>query len=365
MRPFRFRPPPIRLIASMAAFGSIAAAACGESRASLPVTVLAAGSDTLHVPGAEVTQAGWLGGHRWAVILPQNSALDVVDFAAKAVVPLAAAAPKELQHPATLFSAGDTLLVNDWGLRRTTVWAPDGKLLRAIPASDVTAGALPRAIDAAGRLYYEIAPPARADGSGNRDSAAIVRVAPGASRTDTVTRLGPLDLAEVQSDAGSRFERRVFSGEDRWGVLADGSVWVARVYPNRVDWIGPDGKVTRGAQLPDRILEVTRTDRELFVRRFPAELRSTVEQLPFAAVKPPFENAFAGPGATVWLEKSQAVTDSARGYQVVGRDGKPVREVRVHGYWSRILAASDGAALVSDPDSTGYRLSESALPAAR
>ena len=85
-------------------------------------------------------------------------------------------------------------------------------------------------------------------------------------------------------------------------MLPDGSVWVARVYQNRVDWIGPDGKTTRGAQLPDRILEVTRTDRELFVRRFPAELRTTVEQLPFAPVKPPFETAFAGPGGTVWLE---------------------------------------------------------------
>lgn len=339
------------------------AAACGGSHAALPVSVLAPGRDTLHVLGAEVTQAGWLGGQRWAVILPQTSALNIVDFATKTVVPLAAAAPKELQHPATIFTLGDTLFVNDWGLRRTTVWGPGGRLVRAIPAPDATAGALPRGADAQGRFYYEIAPVARPDGSGNRDSAAIVRVAPGAMRTDTIGRLGPLDLAEVQSDAGSRFERRVFSGEDRWGVLPDGSVWVARVYHNRVDWIAPDGKTTQGAQLPDRILEVTRTDRELFVRRFPAELRTTVEQLPFAPVKPPFEYAFTGPGGTVWLEKSQAVNDSVRAYHVVGRDGKPVREIRVRGYWSRGLAANASTVLVSDPDSSGFKLSESALPA--
>ena len=349
MRPFRLLP-------------LLFAAACGESHTTLPVTVLTPGRDTLHVLGADVTQAGWLGGQRWAAILPQTSALNVVDFATKTVVPLAAAAPKELQHPATIFTLGDTLFVNDWGLRRTTVWDPSGRMVRAIPAPDATAGALPRGADSRGRLYYEIAPVARPDGSGNRDSAAVVRMTPGSTRTDTITRLGPLDLAVVQSDAGSRFERRVFSGEDRWGVLPDGSVWVARVYQNRVDWIGPDGKTTRGTQLPDRILEVTRTDRELFVRRFPAELRTTVEQLPFAPVKPPFETAFAGPGGTVWLEKSQAVNDSARAYHVVGRDGRPVREIRVRGYWSRILAASPTAALVSDPDSSGYRLSESALP---
>lgn len=349
MRPFRLLP-------------LLCAAACGGSHTALPVTVLTSGRDTLHVLGADVTQAGWLGGQRWAAILPQTSALNVVDFATKTVVPLAAAAPKELQHPATVFTLGDTLFVNDWGRRRTTVWDPSGRLVRAIPAPDATAGALPRGADSRGRLYYEIAPVARPDGSGNRDSAAVVRMTPGSTRTDTITRLGPLDLAVVQSDAGSRFERRVFSGEDRWGVLPDGSVWVARVYQNRVDWIGPDGKTTRGTQLPDRILEVTRTDRELFVRRFPAELRTTVEQLPFAPVKPPFETAFAGPGGTVWLEKSQAVNDSVRAYHVVGRDGRPVREIRVRGYWSRILAASPTAALVSDPDSSGYRLSESGLP---
>jgi hypothetical protein len=188
-------------------------------------------------------------------------------------------------------------------------------------------------------------------------------VTPGASRTDTIGRLSPLDLAQIESDAGRRFERRVFSGEDAWGVLPDGSVWIARVYQNRVDWIGPDGKVTHGASLPDRILEVTRTDRELFTRRFPPDLRSTVEQLPFAAVKPPFETAWTGPGETVWLEKSQAVTDSARSYHVVGRDGHPLREVRVRGYWARILGANESSALVADPDSTGYRLSESPIPA--
>jgi hypothetical protein len=340
-----------------------AAAGCGGSAPGLPVTLISPGTETLHIQAADASQAAWLGGRRWAVISPQSSAVDLVDFATKTVVPLAGAAPQELQHPATIFTLGDTLFVDDWGLRRTTAWGPDGRLARSIPAPAATGGALPRAEDSAGRLYYEIAPPARPDGSGNRDSSAIVRMTPGATRTDTIGRLSPLDLAQVQSDAGSRFERRVFSGQDAWGVLADGAVWIARVYQNRVDWIGPDGKATRGAALPDRILEVTRTDRELFTRRFPPDLRSTVEQLPFAIVKPPFETAWTGPGETVWLEKSQSVTDSSRSYHVVGRDGHPIREVRVRGFWARILGATSSVALVADPDSTGYRLSESPLPA--
>jgi hypothetical protein len=47
----------------------------------------------------------------------------------------------------------------------------------------------------------------------------------------------------------------------------------------------------------------------------------------------------------------------------VGRDGHPIREVRVRGFWARILGATSSVALVADPDSTGYRLSESPLPA--
>ncbi len=338
-------------------------AGCDGARHAMPVVTLAPGRDTLHIQSSDATQALPLGGERWAVVSPPNSAVAIVDFASHTVVPLAAAAPKELQHPSTIFTLADTLFVNDWGLRRTTAWGPDGRLLRAVPAPDLTGGALPLAADGRGRLYYEIAPPAKQDGSGNRDSAAVVRVAPGATRGDTIARLGPLDLAEVTSDAGHRFERRVFSGQDAWGVLPDGSVWIARVYHNRVDWIGTDGRVKRGLQLPDRILEVTRNDRELFIQRFPPELRSTAEQLPFAAVKPPFERAFMAPGPLVWLQKSEAVTDSGPHYHIVNRAGQPAREIHIRGFWSRILGATDESALLAEPDSTGYKLTQAPLPA--
>ena len=75
----------------------------------------------------------------------------------------------------------------------------------------------------------------------------------------------------------------------------------------------------RGDTLPDRVLEVTQYDRELFYRRFPPELRATAELLPFAAVKPPFEAGIHQPAGTVWLEKSRAPADSARRYHVVNR----------------------------------------------
>src|SRR5438093_147995 len=127
--------------------------------------------------------------------------------------------------------------------------------------------------DTVASSYSEVSPRPGAEGQGNRDSAAVVRTGAGLEHPDTLTRLAPLDIAEVESDAGRRFERRIFSGADCWGVLPDGSLWVARVYVNRVDWRDPKGGWTRGEPLPDRVLEVTRYDRDLLLRRFPPELR--------------------------------------------------------------------------------------------
>ena len=185
-----------------------------------------------------------------------------------------------LENPFSVFRATDTLYVAEPFKRRLTLWALDGTFLRNDPASDLVRGALPRARDGEGHFYTELRPSAGPDGSGNRDSAVVVEL--DGNKVDTVAKLAPIDLAKVASPTGERFERRVFSGVDRWGVYPDGTVWLARVYHNRVDFRLPNGKTEKGQPLPDRVLEVTRADRELFVRKFPEELRGTAEQLPFA-----------------------------------------------------------------------------------
>jgi hypothetical protein len=335
--------------------------ACGASKPAAPVVELTAVGDTVHTAYSEVTEAAWLGGDRWALVAPANDAAAVVDFARHTASPLGGLSSKEFRNPSSIFFAGDTVYVGDWGRRRLTLWTPKGRLVRSIPASDVVRGSLPRGRDGSGRFYLDLYPKPGPDGSGNRDSAAVVRVDPGFTRVDTIARLAPFDIAEVVGDAGRRFERRVFSGVDRWGALPDGSLWVARVYDNRVDWRSPEGKWTRGELLPDRVLEVTRYDRELFLRKFPPELRSTAQDLPFAALKPPFEAGLTGTGSTVWLEKSRAPADSSRRYHVVDRQGRLEREIRLRGQ-GRILALGSNTALVAEPTSDGTRLLAVKLP---
>jgi hypothetical protein len=337
-------------------------AACGSSKPPAPVVEIAAVGDTIVAPYADVSEAAWLGGNRWAVLAQPEEAVAVIDFGKRTTVPIGGRRSQALRNPANIFFGEDTLYIGDWGLRRLTLWAPPGHLARSIPAPAVVRGALPRARDAAGRFYLDMYPAPGPDGSGNRDSAALLRVDSALTQVDTIARLAPLDIAEVVGDAGRRFERRVFSGVDRWGALPDGSVWVARVYDNRVDWRSPDGKWSRGAALPDRVLEVTRYDRELFLRRFPPELRRTAQDLPFAALKPPFEAGLNGPAGEVWLEKSRAPADSSRRYHVVDRTGRLVREVRVRGR-GRIIALAQNTALVAESTPDGTRLVAVRLPA--
>jgi hypothetical protein len=334
--------------------------ACGASKPPAPVVELPLAGDTVSSPYSEITEATWLGGNRWAIIAPAEAAVALVDPTHGVTTPVGRHG-KELQNPSNVFFAGDTLYVGDWALRRLTLWAPPSHLARSIAAPNITRGTLPRARDASGRYYLDLYPAPGPDGSGNRDSAAVIRSDPGFTRTDTIARLAPLDIAEVIGDAGRRFERRVFSGADRWGVLADGSLWVARVYDNRVDWRAPDGKWSRGMSLPDRVLEVTRYDRELFLRKFPPELRRTAQDLPFAALKPPFEAGLTSPAGQVWLEKSRAPADSSRRYHVVNRAGQLVREIRIRGQ-GRIVAVGEQRALVAEPTAQGTRLISIPVP---
>jgi len=347
---------PFELILSAALLG-----ACADATPDAPVVELSTGGDTVTTHDSDVTGAAWLGGNRWAVLAAPNETVSIADFSNRRISGLGAGRTPDLRNPTTLFVAGDSLYVGDWGLRRTTIWSLEGRLVRAVPTSDAIRGSLPQARDAQGNFYADLFPRPGPDGSGNRDSAAVLRTDATFTRADTIARLAPLDIAEVVGDAGRRFERRVFGGVDRWGALADGSLWVARVYENRVDWRTPDGRWSRGQALPDRVLEVTRYDRELFLQGFPPELRGTAQQLPFAPIKPPFEAAFTGAGQSVWLEKSRAPADSARIYHVVNREGRLALQVHLPGR-GRILAVSDNAALVAERTPDGTRLLRLPLP---
>lgn len=338
------------------------AAGCGPaSPVAEPIRLVAHG-DTLLTPYGDITDAAWLGDGRWALIAPQDRAVIAASLDARKLAPFAGVRSRDLQQPFHLFRAGDSIYVADWQRRQLSSWSLDGKAGGAIPAVDGLRGALPRARDARGNWYFELRPAPGLDGSGNQDSAAIVRTAPDLTGADTIARLAPLELAEVISDGRRRLERRLLSGQDRWGVLPDGALWIARVGQNRVDWRDSAGTIHQGRELPDAVLPVTENDRQLFLNKFEAALRPTVSQIPFVVIKPPFDNAFAAPDGMVWLVKNRAIGDTLRHYQLINRDGR-LAGTATHPGFGRILAVGEGIAVVGEPFEGGVRLLDFRMPA--
>jgi hypothetical protein len=263
----------------------------------------------------------------------------VIDFANLDMTPFAGSGAKPSLGPSVLASIGDTVFVGDWSKRRFTSWLPDGTPIDSHPAPDALAGAFPQARDAAGQWYFEIGPPQGPEGRRLGDSGAVVRSDAMLSRFDTIAFLAPIDLAEVSTPGGRRMVRRALSGRDRWGVERDGTLWIARVDQNLIEWHPPGGEKTRKSdRLPDPILPVQEMDRQIHINRFPEEYRATARQLPFAALKPPFEAVLPIRQGMFLIEKSGLALDSTRAFQVVDADGV----IR------RVIAPSRGNALGFD-----------------
>jgi hypothetical protein len=339
------------------------ALACGpEPAVAPPEEDLAFPSDTLEAGWGNFPQAAALGVGRWVVVSSDFDAAVIADFSRKLMTPLGGVKQKAYIHPSAVFAFADTIYVSDWGKRRTTVWTGDGKLVDSIPVPDALRGSSPKARDGAGQLYFEVAPLPKRDGSGNRDSAAIVRAPRDISRFDTLARLAPLDLKEMRPGQPSqRFERMIFSGMDLWGVWPDGTVWIARLLHNQIDVRDPSGKVVHGPELPDPVYEVTQADRNRFLQGFPAEVRPKETDLPWALIHTPFVAAFMASDG-IWLEKSKPALDSVRRIQVLDRQGNLKRVLRLKGE-ARLIAVGAENILVAQQFERGVRLMQIRIPA--
>lgn len=337
-------------------------AACGTpTQEPPPVAALRTAADTVTLTDTEIADALWLGGERWALLVPHAHAVRIVDFAAHRTTTLGRPG-KDYAEPFSLFRAGDTLYVGDWGMRRVTGWSADGKLVSTLESPAPFRGALPRARDASGAWYAELRPRPGVDGSGNRDSGVVVRWRAGVT-SDTVARLVPYEIEPVTRDGARRYERLVFSGADQWGVEPDGGLWIARVNLNALERCDTAGTCHTGPRLRDKVLEVRLEDKEYFLQSFPEEERSLARDVPFAIIKPPFEHAFAGGERTIWLEQSRFLTDAMRNYRLLDTAGVAVQEFQVPNA-QRILGATATHILAIDPmvPGPGHRVLRYAMP---
>ena len=298
------------------------AAACAKPKAPVPEIMVAQTADTVIVPVVTIHDAVPRSDGRWVVLASEENQILVVDFTTRKTIPFPNITKEEVPGPTRLIGAGDTLFVSDWSLRRITEWVAGAKRLDSWLAPDALRGAFPSARDAAGQWYFELPPIAGTDGSGQKDSIAVVRADAQMTKFDTIAKLTPPEIALGGPD-GNQWIRRALGGQDAWGVYPDGELWLARVFQNRIEWRGPAATdtVRRSPLLPDPGLFVQEMDRQIYLRRFPPENRGEVSQRPFAGSKPPFERAFAAPDRRIWLFKSAVALDSVRTFQVADSSG--------------------------------------------
>lgn len=336
-------------------------AACSEPAPPPPALAATTGPDTLVVPVVHVSDAVPRPDGTWVLLGIEEMAVYIADFGADSVRAHPGITREEVPGALTLIGTGDTIFVGDYGLQRVTAWLPDGRRVDAVPMPAVARGAHPRGRDAAGQWYFELWPSPGRDGRGVLDSGAVVRANAALTTFDTVVRLTPPDVMEVDENGRVRLQRLQLAGTDRWGVLRDGTVWLARVNQNQLFWYPAGGGTPSSSRpLPDPIIQVTEMDRQVYISRYPEDQRSALAQTRFAGVKPPFERAFADRRGRIWLFKSAVALDTVRSIQVADSTGV-LFTVSLPSY-GVALGISDTEILMGEEFPGGIRLLRFAMP---
>jgi hypothetical protein len=235
--------------------------------------------------------------------------------------------------------AGDTVALVDFSALRTTLWNEAGQPLRVLALQRVSGNTPVLLYDTLGHGYkidYQAVLGGGEPGRAIRpDSIPVLRLALAEQSVDTVAQLSSPEYGDAIFGEEVQQAAKVFAPNDFFGVLPDGTAWVARARLNRVDWRAPDGTWTRGEPRDYARVPVTEADKQRVLAQvrqqgkqygMPQDLRVVY---PFAETKPPFEHALGRPGGEVWLQRPRASEDAPLTYDVWNRKGKWTREVRL------------------------------------
>ena len=148
------------------------------------------------------------------------------------------------------------------------------------------------------------------------DSVPVLRIGLKSGKVDTVANLASPEFGDAMFGEQVQQAVKVFAPNDFFGVLPNGTAWLARGHENRVDWRAPSGKWTTGTDARVCQEPVTQADRD----RVLAQVREHGKQFgmpqdlpieyPFADNKPPFDFALGRPNGEVWLQRPRAKEDA-------------------------------------------------------
>lgn len=311
------------------------------------------------------------------VLLADNieGTVAVLDFRTGAMTPVGRQGdgPGEYGMPGPLFgAAGDTTYMLDMGNRRLLVITPDGRIAdNTIPLRSSSGWPiLPRGVDAAGRIYFDLAgivmPGLNEVAAAGR--APLLRWDRSADRMDTVAfvqfpPLPPAGPGEMRISIGGG----AYQPTDQWAVTADGRVGLARATGYRVEWhggaspvVGPEvryepvkiGTAEKNAWadlMAARGMAVEIENGRRRTRRLP---RPDIDRMEWPEVMPPFSGpraVLAAPQGELWVLRSRPANTRARVYDVFDGRGRLVRQVSLEGDRA-VLAFGPGAVYVARTD---------------
>ncbi|HEX6107071.1 MAG TPA: hypothetical protein VFZ26_15895 [Gemmatimonadales bacterium] len=267
--------------------------------------------------------------------------------------------------------AGDTVALVDFSAQRTTLWDEGGKPLKVLAIAPVAGQAPVLVYDTVGHGYkidYRAIlgggePGTRVD----TDSVAVLRIQLATGKVDTVARLTSPELGDARFGEQVQQAAKVFAPNDFFGVLPNGSAWVARARDNRVDWRTPDGRWSRGDKRAYTPVPVTQADKD----RVLAQVREQGKQYgmpqnleieyPFADSKPPFDFALGRPNGEVWLQRPRTGEDAPFTYDIYDQAGAWKREVSFPKGSSLAGFGSDGAIYATIKEGDGRTVGKFAL----
>ena len=255
--------------------------------------------------------------------------------------------------PATLYKfpgwvahlSGDTIALVDFAGQRTTLWSERGQAMAVLPIPPVAGPTPVMVYDTIGHGYKIDFQGILGGGEPGKavrpDSIPVLRIAFKGYKVDTIAQLRAPEFGSATFGEQVQQAAKVFGPNDFFGVLSDGTAWVARGHENRVDWRSVDGTWIQGKGREYARLPVTQADRDRVLAQvreqgkhygMPQELKI---EYPFADTKPPFDFALARPNGDVWLQRPRAEEDAAIVYDVFDRKGT----------WQRDVALPAGAVL--------------------
>jgi hypothetical protein len=261
--------------------------------------------------------------------------------------------------------AGDTVALVDFSAIRTTRWNEKGQALDVMPIRMVSGDTPVLLYDTVGHGYkidYQAILGGGEPGRSVRpDSVPVLRIALKSGAVDTIARLATPEYGEARFGEQVQQAAQVFAPNDYFGVLPDGTIWVARGHENRVDWRSAGGRWSRGQARAYTKIPVTQADKTRVLAQvrergkqfgMPQELSITY---PFAETKPPFDFALGRPDGEVWLQRPRAQEDAALVYDVVNRQGVWQRDVTFPRGASLAGFGDKGAVYAAIKDSEGKR----------